>query len=372
MQILIVPDSFKESLSARDVGKAIKRGIKNCLSTAEVVNIPFSDGGEGALDVLCSHADGKLVECETYNAIGGKIKAHYFMFEKEKCAWIELSQASGLAQIPLEQRDVLRASTFGTGILIKDAIEKGCTQIILGIGGSATNDGGAGIFQALGGQLLDQNGKSITMGGGALNDLDSIVAAPIDAKIKWKIACDVNNPLLGKNGATAVYGPQKGATATDILLLENGLSNLSKCCQKKFDRNIEGIEGGGAAGGTAAGMFGFFNAILEPGFSHLAEMIQLEKFVANADLIFTAEGKMDTQSINGKLTVGIARMAKKHKIPIIGLTANLQGPHESLYKEGFTAVFPIQDKPMSMKESKAEVKRLLEAAAQNTFRVFNR
>ena len=362
MQILIVPDSFKESLSARDVGKAIKRGVENCLSTAEVMNIPFSDGGEGALDVLCSHADGKLVECETFNAIGGKIKANYFMFEKEKCAWIELSQASGLAQIPLEQRDVLRASTFGTGILIKDAIEKGCTQIILGIGGSATNDGGAGIFQALGGQLLDQNGKLITMGGGALNDLDSIVAAPIDAKIKWKIACDVNNPLLGK----------KGATATDILLLENGLSNLSKCCQKKFDRNIEGIEGGGAAGGTAAGMFGFFNATLEPGFSHLAEMIQLEKFVANADLIFTAEGKMDTQSINGKLTVGIARMAKKHKIPIIGLTANLQGPHESLYKEGFTAVFPIQDKPMSMKESKAEVKRLLEAAAQNTFRVFNR
>jgi len=246
--------------------KVYKRGVENCLSTAEVMNIPFSDGGEGALDVLCSHADGKLVECETFNAIGGKIKANYFMFEKEKCAWIELSQASGLAQIPLEQRDVLRASTFGTG-----------------------------IFQALGGQLLDQNGKLITMGGGALNDLDSIVAAPIDAKIKWKIACDVNNPLLGKNGATAVYGPQKGATATDILLLENGLSNLSKCCQKKFDRNIEGIEGGGAAGGTAAGMFGFFNATLEPGFSHLAEMIH-------------------TQSINGKLTVGIARMAKKHKL----------------------------------------------------------
>ena len=242
----------------------------------------------------------------------------------------------------------------------------------MGIGGSATNDGGAGIFQALGGQLLDQNGKAIALGGSALNDLDSIVAAPIDAKIKWKIACDVNNPLLGKNGATAVYGPQKGATPTNIQLLENGLSNLSKCCQKKFNRNIEGVEGGGAAGGTAAGMFGFFNATLEPGFTHLAEMIQLEKFVANANLIFTAEGKMDTQSINGKLTVGIARMAKKHKIPIIGLTANLQGPRESFYNEGFTAVFSIQDRPMSMKESKAEVKKLLETAAQNVFRVFNR
>jgi glycerate 2-kinase len=372
MRILIVPDSFKESLSARDVGNAIKRGVENCLSTAEVINIPFSDGGEGALDVLCSHAYGKLMECETYNAIGGKIRANYFMFEKQKCAWIELSQASGLAQIPLEQRDILHASTFGTGILIKDAIEKGCTQIILGIGGSATNDGGAGIFQALGGQLLDQNGKAIALGGKVLNDLDSIVAAPVDSKIKWKIACDVNNPLLGKNGATAVYGPQKGASATDIKLLESGLSNLSKCCQKKFDRNIESIVGGGAAGGTAAGMFGFFNATLEPGFSYLAEMIQLEKFVANANLIFTAEGRMDAQSINGKLTVGIARMAKKHKTPIIGLTANLQGAHESLYKEGFTAVFPIQDKPMSMKESKAEVKRLLEVAAQNTFRVFIR
>ncbi|MCH1431431.1 MAG: glycerate kinase [Flavobacteriaceae bacterium] len=248
MRILIVPDSFKESLSATEVSFSIKEGIVSILPEAKVEELPFSDGGEGAIEVLDKHTEGTLVTCPTENALGEAIEASYFLFGKKKKAWIELSQASGLAQIPANQRNVLKATTYGTGLLIKDALAKGCTEIILGVGGSATNDGGAGIYEALGGYFLDEKDRPIERGGAALCSLKSLIPPQISEKINWNVACDVNNPLLGNTGAATVYAPQKGATQEDVKLLEQSMSQLAKVLEQHFNRSVTTLKGGGAAG----------------------------------------------------------------------------------------------------------------------------
>jgi glycerate kinase len=359
MRILIIPDSFKESLTANEVSQAIHRGIIDVLPNAEVVKIPFSDGGEGAIEVLMEYSNGELVHCITENALGEKCAGKYFLFKEKKAAWIELSQASGLAQINPEKRDILRASTYGTGLLIKDALSKGCKEIILGVGGSATNDGGAGIFEALGGQLLDHQGNKLERGGGSLNILESIIPLSISKDIKWRVACDVKNKLLGNYGSTTVYGPQKGAGLDEVKLLEKSLAKFAKVLEKHFRRPITKIEGGGAAGGAAAGMHGFFNASLESGFSLLARMINLENKIKKADLIFTAEGRIDKQSTEGKLTGSVARLAKKNNVPVIGLAGSIEHPYSNMYNAGFSGIFSIQNGPLDMVYSKKNAAVLL-------------
>ena len=359
MRILIIPDSFKECLTATEVADAIHKGVVSVLPSAFIKKIPFSDGGEGALEVLTKSIPGNLVTCQTENALGNKIQAKYFLFKEKKTAWIELSNASGLAQIPIKQRNAMKASTYGTGLMIKDALAKGCKEIILGLGGSATTDGGAGIFQALGGKLLDQNGKSLEKGGAFLIKLSSIINPSFSEKIEWKVACDVISPLLGNLGAAYVYGPQKGASSDEVKLLNKSLDKLSNVIYKHYSRDIKEIKGGGAAGGTAAGMLGFFGASLTSGFSILAEMINLEKEVKKADLILTAEGKIDSQSTKGKLTGSIAHLAKKNNVKIIGIAGAIKGPYEHLYKKGFTGVFPIQNGPISLEESIKNTRNLI-------------
>ena len=359
MRILIIPDSFKENLSSTEVAKAIKKGIVNVLPEANIKEIPFSDGGEGALTVLQKYSAGRIVKCKTVNAIGESIQANYFLFKERKTAWIELSQASGLDLIPKEKRDPLIASTYGTGILIKNALERGCNEIILGIGGSATTDGGAGIFEALGGLLIDKNGNHLEKGGVSLKKLYKIIPPKISRKITWKVACDVTNPILGKNGAVNVYSPQKGASEKDIVILNESLTNFVKIIEKNFKRKISSLVGGGAAGGTAAGLNGFFGATLDSGFFILSDLIGLEKEIKDFDLIFTAEGKIDHQSIEGKLTGNIAKMGKKYSIPVIGLTGRLVGDYDELYKSGFSGVFSIQKGPMDLSESLSYSSELL-------------
>ena len=370
MQVLIVADSFKENLSAQAVTKAIAAGISGIDATIKLKCIPFSDGGEGALNVLEKYAKGELVACETVDALGRPINANYFLFEKGKRAWVELSQASGLASIEKEARNPLITSTYGTGLQIKDAVKKGCQEIILGIGGSATNDGGAGIFQALGGQLLDKNKAALAKGGISLQLLDTIIFPAHLDPIKWEIACDVDNPLLGPNGASAVYGPQKGASPKDTELLEKALTQLSHTLDKKYQKKVAQISGGGAAGGTAAGMAGFFDATLVPGFQLLSGMIQLEKAIEKADIIFTAEGKIDQQSLNGKVTVKVARLAKKYHKTCIGLAGAIEGPFSPLYKEGFSGLFNIQQAPMSLKASKENAYQLLSETAERVLQFY--
>lgn len=370
MHVVIVPDSFKENLTAIEVADAIGDGVLDVAPQAQVSKFPFSDGGEGSLDVLCRHAQGKLISCATSNALGEPIEAQYFLFEDGHTAWVELSQAAGLAQILPNKRNILKATTYGTGLQIRDAINKGCTHIILGVGGSATNDGGAGIFQALGGKLLDQQGNSLAYGGQHLKNLDRIVPPKSMEHMQWTIACDVENPLLGPYGATQTYGPQKGATPDMIEDLEFGLTHFSNLIFQRYNRDIRSLKGGGAAGGTAAGMFGFVNATVKSGFSLLAQMTALERILSQADLIYTGEGKIDAQSLHGKLTVAVARLGKKHKIPVIGLGGTIEGPYDTLYQEGFSGIFSIQKGPISLEESKTNASQLLRDASSRITQLY--
>lgn len=367
MQLLIVPDSFKESLSATDVADAISKGIESVDSNVVIKSIPFSDGGEGALTVLDNHAKGSRVSCDTVNPLGKKIVADYFLFDNKTTAWIELSQASGITILKKEELNPSLTSTFGTGLQINHAIKNGCTKIILGIGGSATNDGGAGIFQALGGKLIDSNGEELKKGGAALINLNNIVLPQGLDHIEWVVACDVQNTLLGPEGASSVYGPQKGASEEDVIILDESLTQFAKIIKKELGNSIDELSGGGAAGGTAAGMHGFFRAELSSGFDLLAKMINLEESIRKTDMIFTAEGKIDQQSLKGKVPIGVARLAKKYNKPCVGLAGIIEDPLEPLYKEGFSGLFNIQNSPMSYEQSKLETKSLLQKTASRVF-----
>lgn len=367
MKVLIVPDSFKESLDAKEVAEAIHAGICSVCSSLKIEQIPFSDGGEGALDVLHNFAQGDIVSCKSMDAIGNSINASYFLFKNKKTAWIELSQSSGIALLSKEKRKPCYTSTYGTGLVIKEAISRGCEEIILGIGGSATNDAAAGIFQALGGQLLDSDGVEIQRGGLALNRLNQIILPKGLDHISWRIACDVENPLVGTTGASTVYGPQKGASKADVMALENSLNHFSDLVEQQLKKNIKKLKGGGAAGGTSAGMYAFFDAELVRGFDLLSGLIGLEEKISDVDLIFTAEGSIDSQSLNGKVPIGVARLGRKHNVPVIGLAGNIEPPFDLLYKEGMSGVFSIQSGPITLEKSK---EMAFELVAQTAARVF--
>lgn len=369
MQLLVVPDSFKESLSAKEVADAIARGIHSVNPEITVKQLPFSDGGEGALDLLQNLFEGELVTTSTIDAMGRSIKAPYFRFADRKAAWIELSQASGLAQIEVDQRNPMLASTYGTGLQIRHALDHGAEEIYLGIGGSATNDGGTGILSALGGLFSDAEGEMLLPGGGFLTELDHIDVEAIP-QFQLKVACDVNNPLLGKQGATAVYGPQKGVTPEMEPPLEAGLTNFSKHIELLTQKSVAEVPGAGAAGGCAAGLHGLLGAELVSGFELLAELSQLEEQIAASDLIITAEGRIDGQSLEGKLPVGVAKLAKKHHKPVVVLAGSIGEHLDPLYALGIDAVFSIQSKPCTLEESISNASELLESTAQRVFKLY--
>jgi glycerate kinase len=369
MQLLVVPDSFKESLSANKVAQAIARGIHSVDPEITVKQLPFSDGGEGALDLLQNLFEGELVTTSTIDAMGRSIKAPYFRFADRKAAWIELSQASGLAQIEVDRRNPMLASTYGTGLQIRHALDHGAEEIYLGIGGSATNDGGTGILSALGGLFSDAEGEMLLPGGGFLTELDHIDVEAIP-QFRLKVACDVNNPLLGKQGATAVYGPQKGVTPEMEPQLEAGLANFSKHIELLTQKSVAEVPGAGAAGGCAAGLHGLLGAELVSGFELLAKLSHLEEQIAASDLILTAEGRIDGQSLEGKLPVGVAKLAKKHHKPVVVLAGSIGEHLDPLYALGIDAVFSIQSKPCTLEESMNSAAELLESTAQRVFRLY--
>ena len=369
MQILVVPDSFKESLSAKEVANAIARGIHSVDSEISVKQFPFSDGGEGALDLLQNLFEGELVTTSTIDAMGRSIKAPYFRFADRKAAWVELSQASGLAQIEVDKRNPMLASTYGTGLQIRHALDHGAEEIYLGIGGSATNDGGTGILSALGGLFSDAEGEMLLPGGGFLTELDHIDVEAIP-QFELKVACDVSNPLLGKQGATAVYGPQKGVTPEMEPQLEAGLTNFSKHIELLTQKSIAEVPGAGAAGGCAAGLHGLLGAELASGFELLAELSHLELEIKEADLVITAEGRIDGQSLEGKLPVGVAKLAKKHHKPIVVLAGSIGENLDPLYALGINSIFSIQNGPCTLKESMNSAAELIESTAQRVFRLF--
>ena len=320
MNVLIIPDSFKGSLTAKEVAEIMAKKVTQIFPKSTSHIIPFSDGGEGALNVLENHTSGALVNCEALDASGNFLKASYFLFKKENSAWIELSNTSGLTKTKKTDRNPLKTSTIGTGKVIVNALNRSCSTIYFGIGGSATHDLGTGIMHALGAKLIDPKGKEVFPNGENLINIESIDISKMDPRVfktKFIIACDVQNSLLGRNGSAHTYAKQKGASQEMINQLERGGRNFTNVVERQFGKKIDQISGGGAAGGVSAGLFGIFNAKLEEGFELLAKQTNLKRILKEMDLVLTGEGNFDAQSTYGKLPYKIAQLTKKYNIPTL-------------------------------------------------------
>lgn len=351
-RVLLAPDSFKGSLSAIQFCDIAKNVIENTLPDSKVFAYPMSDGGEGFVDsfVYAGVAEKQTLWCS--NALGRKTKAAFAWQPESKTAIIEMAQASGLPQIRPDERNPMQTHTYGTGQLIQAALDLGAKKIVLGLGGSATNDGGMGALQALGIPFMDSEGNEVGLGGQALNKLTSIGEIPAHLlEIDWQLACDVTNPLLGEHGATAVFGPQKGVNEHNYDILEAGLTNLATLIEAKTGHAIENIEGSGAAGGMAGGFIGLLNASVTPGFDVLNQTLKLEGVLSQnpMDLIITGEGKIDTQTRFGKLPMRIAELGLEHQTPTIGVCGSLQCSPQDLPE--FKGLFSIMNTPMTEMEA---------------------
>jgi len=377
MQIVVAPDSFKECLTATQVALAISEGIKRIVPEAEITCIPVADGGEGTVEALVTATGGKIISVQSVDALNRPIQSFFGILGDGKTAVIEMAAASGIELLALEERNPLITSTFGTGLLIKAALDAGFVRIIIGIGGSATNDGGAGMAQALGFKFPDTKGNPIGMGGGSLGELFTIDDSEIHPQLQKSnitVACDVRNPLFGASGATYIYGPQKGATPEMLEILEKNLIHYSGILQQKLGMNVSEIPGAGAAGGLGAGLMAFCKAELVSGFELISKLTNLEKQIGQASLVFTAEGKIDSQTAFGKTISGVAQLSKKYNIPVIALAGTVTDDLTELYSQGVTSIFAIGNQPMSLEESKARAAELLAnttAQIMRTVRAYN-
>ena len=368
MKIVIAPDSFKESLSALDVASEIEAGFREIFPTADYLKIPVADGGEGTVDAMIAATSGQRIEVAVTDPLGKPVQAFYGLLGDGKTAVIEMAAASGLALIPPAQRNPLLTSTFGTGQLIRAALAAGARHFIIGLGGSATNDGGAGMLQALGGELLDRNGKSIPPGGGGLSHLTQIRCDTLDPRLKdcvFEIACDVSNPLLGPQGASAIFGPQKGATPEMVGQLEANLAHFAQLISRDFGLNLADQPGTGAAGGMSLCLIAFLNGTLRPGVEIVTDAIHLAAAIKGADLVITGEGRIDSQSIRGKTPVGVARLAQAQGIPVIAIGGCLAADTAAIYQHGIDAAFAAVNRPCTLETALNETRENLRAAARN-------
>jgi len=373
MNILIVPDSFKGSLSATQVSEAISDGVKKILPDSVVKKIPFSDGGEGAIDFLNYIGSGKSENIFTENSIGSKIQVPIYWIKKNKIAWIELSQASGLSTLNDSDKNPLVTSTFGTGILINHALNKGCEKIYVGLGGSSTHDLGSGVFMALGGKLLNKDYLPILRGGQGLSDCEKIIFNNLNYKIQnceIILAVDVNNKLLGITGAAKTYSRQKGANHKTIQKLENGSKKFAKLIEQTTGRNILKIKGGGAAGGTAAGLYGLINAKINSGFDILSDLFDLESYIANADLIISGEGHLDHQSCFDKLIGKVGVLAKKNGKPLICIAGKVSLNSKEYKNIGITKAWPTKPVNYTLKKAMEEAYDLVSVSAEKAMKSY--
>jgi len=372
MKILIAPDSFKDSLSAKEVVAHIAKGILTILPKANIKQIPLSDGGEGLLEALVKPKNGQFIKVKVKDPLMRTVEANYGIIEDGKTAVIEMATASGLELLKENERNPLITSTYGTGEIINDALDKGCTKIIIGLGGSATNDGGMGMIKALGGKFPDQNRYTIDEGGAALERLAQIDLTEFDYRLKNSeiiAACDVSNPLTGPNGASVVFGGQKGGSPEDLHQLDKNLMNYGSVIKSDLGKDIKSVQGTGAAGGTAMGLLAFLDAELRPGIELITKELQLETHIKNADLVITGEGKIDQQTLYGKTIAGIAKISKEHNVPVIAIAGKVDSDIEELYELGLTAVFSIVNQPMSLQEAINNTGELIESCITNIFRV---
>lgn len=372
MKIIIAPDSYKGSLSAKEVADSIERGIKKVDDTIEVIKVPMADGGEGTVRALVDATGGRIIETVVSDPLMRKITAFYGILGDNRTAVIEMSAASGLPLLSESERNPEITTTYGTGELILHALDMGCDKLIIGLGGSATNDGGEGMAKALGIKFLDRYGNDIGLGGGCLNKLESIDMSGIDKRVyKCKIiaACDVDNPLCGVNGASHVFGPQKGASPEVVKKLDSNLLHYGKIIEAATNRKVADTEGAGAAGGLGAALLAFLNAGLKRGIDIVTEIVDLENKVKGCDLVITGEGMIDFQTAYGKTPYGVAKIASKYGIPVIAIAGSIGKDAHILYKKGFTSIFSIADKPMTLEESISNCSELLEKTSENIMRM---
>ena len=372
MKIVIAPDSFKGSLTALQVAAAIEVGLRRVFPDAAIEKIPMADGGEGTVQSLVDATGGQILTAQVLDPLGNSINAQYGVLGDGVTAVIEMAAASGLTLVPEDERDPCITTTYGTGELIRAALAQGCRKLIIGIGGSATNDGGSGMAQALGAKLLTASGAQIEPGGGALAELNSIDLSELDSRIaetETVVACDVNNPLTGEEGASHVYGPQKGATPEMIEMLDANLAHFDKIVQRDLSKSVGNVPGAGAAGGLGAGLMAFLNASLKSGIEIVTEATELSKRFADANLVITGEGQINFQTVFGKTPVGVGKVAKTHNIPVIAIAGSIADNSDGVYDAGIDAMIDIVPEPMTLETAIENATTLIETAAERAGRM---
>ena len=372
LKVVAAPQTFKGSISALNAAEAISIGVKNIYPSAEVFLCPVADGGDGTLETLVEVSNGNIVECVVEGPTGTPVEAQWGAMGDEQTAVIEMARTSGLALLDLNERDPLNASTYGLGEAILSALDQNYRKFIIGIGGSATNDGGAGMAQAVGISLKDEFGKEIPRGGAALSKLHSIDTVGIDPRIKqseFMVACDVNNPLTGPEGASAVYGPQKGATPEMITQLDEALKNFAETILRDLGEEVAHISGAGAAGGLGAGMMALMGGTLKPGVDIVLDTVGLADKLKGTDIVITGEGGIDFQTVYDKAPIGVAKLAKTLGIPTIALAGLVGKDFQVVHKDGIESVFSIVNGPMTLENASSNAHRLIVESTEQVMRL---
>lgn len=370
--IVLAPDSFKESMTAKEACVAMERGIKKVNSNIQCIHVPMADGGEGTMQSLVDATGGEVYSLEVVGPLGNKVKAEYGILGNGEIGVLEMASASGIHLVSLEERNPLITTTYGTGELIKACLDRGVKKLLIGIGGSATNDGGVGVIQALGGRLLDKEGNELGFGGGELEKLDRIDLTNFDRRLKdvvIEVACDVSNPLCGENGASYIFGPQKGASVEMIKILDNNLKHYAKVIKEQFGKDVLEITGAGAAGGLGAGLMVFLNGNLKKGIEIVIEYSGLEKKVKNCDMVWTGEGSIDFQTQYGKTPLGVATVAKKYNKPVVALAGRVGDDIDILYEKGIDSIFGIMRGVTTIDEALKNGKENIERTSENIARL---
>ncbi|MCA1057311.1 glycerate kinase [Rossellomorea aquimaris] len=373
MKIIIAPDSFKGSMTSLEASKAIQRGIERAVTSPQLSVIPMADGGEGTVESIVSILGGEILERNVLDPLGRDISAVFGWIPETKTAVIETAAASGLPLLKDHELNPDESSTYGTGQQVQYALELGAERIILGLGGSATVDGGTGFLRALGVRFFDEAGLELAGGGNVLGAIHTIDSSGIEHRLRqmeWVVASDVTNPLLGEEGAIRVFGPQKGVTEAQLAVFEKRMEHFAQIVEKHTGKGRRASEGSGAAGGFGFALHSFFNPSFQSGFSLIAQLSGLHDEMKGASLVLTGEGKVDAQSLYGKVPVGVGRIAREHHIPVVAFTGKSEGSIEKLSSEGVSLVFPIVDSPMTLNEAMKNASTLLEKAAERLMRAF--
>jgi len=364
MRIVIAPDSYKGCLNAFNAALAMRRGVQRVYPDCVIDMIPMADGGEGTVEAILCAVHGEKITIDVTDPLGRTIEATYALIDEGETAIIEMAAASGLTLLSNQERNPRVTSTQGTGILIRNALDRGVKKILLGIGGSATNDGGAGLAVALGARLLDAQGNELPQGGAALANLVNIDMSGLDprlAKVQIEVACDVKNPLCGPEGAS-VYGPQKGANPEDILVMDIALFNFGEVLSRVKGANLLELVGGGAAGGLGAGVVGFLGAKLRPGSQMVLEVANADEKIKHANLVLTGEGKTDFQTAYGKVPVGVSALALKYSVPVLVISGSVEGSPDFLADLGIASCFSVAEGPATLDEAFLKADEQLERA----------